>query len=66
MFRMTALFVVERNKAQILTELFKLLKLSAQATRHTAVPRGSRGGSPRGSLQTPNPQFKVNDPSLAN
>ena len=36
MFRMTALFVVERNKAQLLGELFKLLKLSAQAARSTA------------------------------
>ena len=42
MFRMTALFVVERNKAQLLGELFKLLKLSAQAARHNSLSRSSR------------------------
>lgn len=54
MFRMTALFVVERNKAHLLSELFKLLKLSAQASRHLsrrfstasqASPKGGQGGS---------------------
>lgn len=33
MFRMTALFVVERNKGQLVSELFKLLKLSSQASK---------------------------------
>ena len=37
MFRMTALFVVERNKGQLVLELFKLLKLSSQ-TSNQAIP----------------------------
>ncbi len=59
MFRMTALFVVERNKAQLLAELFKLLRLSAQATRHASVTRGSRGSTPRSPRQKPNSQLQV-------
>ena len=49
MFRMTALFVVERNKAHLLAEIFKLLKLSAQASRHLLNrPQGSpEQGSPK-------------------
>lgn len=42
MFRMTALFVVERNKGQLLLELFKLLKLSSSHTHTPATP--SKGG----------------------
>lgn len=41
MFRMTALFVVERNKAQLVSELFKLLKLSSQTSRHSSMPRAA-------------------------
>lgn len=54
MFRMTALFVVERNKGQLLLELFKLLKLSSSPTPNQATPppAPSKGGShPR--LPTP-------------
>ena len=56
---MTALFVVERNKAQLLVELFKLLKLSAEASRHFSLARGSRGGAGRGSQQNLNSQLQV-------
>ena len=59
MFRMTALFVVERNKVQLLAELFKLLKLSAQASRHASLARGSRGGATRGTQNNPNFQLQV-------
>ncbi len=59
MFRMTALFVVERNKVQLLAELFKLLKLSAQASRHASLARGSRGGAMRGTQNNPNFQLQV-------
>ena len=59
MFRMTALFVVERNKVQLLAELFKLLKLSAQASRHAGLARGSRGGATRGTQHNPNFQLQV-------
>ena len=59
MFRMTALFVVERNKVQLLAELFKLLKLSAQASRHASLARGSRGGATRGTQHNPNFQLQV-------
>ena len=59
MFRMTALFVVERNKAQLLAELFKLLKLSAQASRHATLARGSRGAAGRGSQQSLTSQLQV-------
>ena len=54
MFRMTALFVVERNKAHLLAEIFKLLKLSAQASRHLLnQPKGtSEQGSPRSRGKT--------------
>lgn len=53
MFRMTALFVVERNKAHLLAEIFKLLKLSAQASRHLLnQPQGTEQGSPRGRGKT--------------
>lgn len=38
MFRMTALFVVERNKAQLVSELFKMLKLSSQAATQARTP----------------------------
>lgn len=53
MFRMTALFIVERNKAHLLAEIFKLLKLSAQASRHLLNrPQGSsEQGSPKGTDQ---------------
>ena len=59
MFRMTALFVVERNKVQLLAELFKLLKLSAQASRHASLASGSRGGATRGTQHNPNFQLQV-------
>lgn len=53
MFRMTALFIVERNKAHLLAEIFKLLKLSAQASRHlSSQPEGSpRQGFPKSPSQ---------------
>lgn len=38
MFRMTALFVVERNKGQLLLELFRLLKLSSSRTPNQSTP----------------------------
>ena len=38
MFRMTALFVVERNKGQLISELFKLLKLSSEASNRAHPP----------------------------
>lgn len=38
MFRMTALFVVERNKGQLISELFKLLKLSSEASNRGHPP----------------------------
>lgn len=38
MFRMTALFVVERNKGQLMLELFKLLKLSSQTSNKVSPP----------------------------
>ena len=59
MFRMTALFVVERNKFQLLAELFKLLKLSAQASRHASLARGSRGGATKGTEHNLNFRLQV-------
>jgi len=50
---------VERNKVQLLAELFKLLKLSAQASRHAGLARGSRGGATRGTQHNPNFQLQV-------
>lgn len=41
MFRMTALFVVERNKGQLVSELFKLLKLSSQTSRQSSMQRAT-------------------------
>ena len=43
MFRMTALFVVERNKGQLVSELFKMLKLSSQAANQARTPTATSG-----------------------
>ena len=52
MFRMTALFVVERNKAQLVSELFKLLKLSSQTSRSSSTPHAASGKGSQQQKQT--------------
>ena len=54
MFRMTALFVVERNKGQLILELFKLLKLSSQtSSRGSPPPATSSKGLQRRESASP-------------